>query len=160
MPAMTDPSDALTSFQEALNAGLVKLQSGEIDPAIFVHLDHPNGRPRFTYVRLQERIVVSLVMFVVVEPLDGIPCFHIGYAVPARFRGMGLAKSTIRAAVNELRTGIARAGIMAFYIEAIVGEDNPVSKSVAAATISTEPTAVIDEFSGLPAFQYLLKVEG
>jgi hypothetical protein len=54
---MTDPSDALKSFQQALVDGEIQLQRGQIDPGLFVHLDRPNGQPRFTYVRLQRQTV-------------------------------------------------------------------------------------------------------
>jgi hypothetical protein len=77
---MTDPFSALESFQEALTNDVLSLQQGSIDPELFVHPDHPNGSTRLTYCRLDRRTVTALVMFVLVEPLEGTPCFQIGYA--------------------------------------------------------------------------------
>ncbi len=54
--------------------------------------------------------------------------------------------------------GLARSKISTFYVEAIVGTDNEASKYVAAATISTSPVEVTDQFSGLPALQYVRKI--
>jgi hypothetical protein len=43
MPVMTDPIEALVLFQQALRAGVLEPQPGELDPQLFAHLDHPNG---------------------------------------------------------------------------------------------------------------------
>lgn len=156
---MTDPFVALESFQKALANGEVSLQPGVIDPKLFVHLDRPNGSPRFTYVRLDRRTVTALVMFVLDDPLEGSPCFQIGYAVPERYRAQGRAKDIVVAAIAELKRGLNSNGVPAFYIEAVVGTDNEPSMRVAAATISTSPVRITDHVSGLPALQYVLKVE-
>lgn len=159
MPRMTDPADALKSFQQILLQGMIQLQRGDIDPELFVHLDHPNGTPRFTYVRLEGSTVTAFVIFVVGDLIEGAPCFNIGYAVPKAYRKQGRAKEAIGAAISEMRHGFGRAKVPAFYVEAIVGADNKASQAVAAQTISSEPAAVTDQFSGLPALHYLRKIE-
>lgn len=64
------------------------------------------------------------------------------------------------AATAELQKGLSRSGIPAFYIEAVVGIDNEPSKRGAAATISTAPVQITDEFSGIPALHYIRKIDG
>jgi RimJ/RimL family protein N-acetyltransferase len=155
---MTDPSDALESFQQALRDGGIQLQRGDIDPELFVHLDRQNGKARFTYFRLQRQRVTALVMVLICDPIEGTPCFQIGYAVPEEYRSEGRAKNAVGAAFAELKHGLARNKISAFYVEAIVGADNEASKRVAAATISTTPVEVTDCVSGLPAYQYIRKI--
>jgi RimJ/RimL family protein N-acetyltransferase len=159
MPQMTDPSAALESFQAAFANGELSLQRGVIDPQLFVHVDRPQGVPRFTYVRFDRRTVSALVMFASVGPLHDIPCFQIGYAVPERYRGHGRAKEIVVAAIAELKRGLTRNGVAEFYVEAVVGTDNEPSMRVAAATLSTSPEAITDHFSGLPALHYILKIE-
>lgn len=156
---MTDPSDALISFQQALVDGEVQLQRGQIDPDLFVHLDHPHGQPRFTYVRLERQTVTALVILVISDPIDSVPCFQIGYAVPESYRSQGRAKNAVDAAIVELKHGLSRNKISTFYVEAIVGTNNEVSKHVAAATISNSPVEVTDQVSGLPALHYVRKIE-
>jgi hypothetical protein len=156
---MADPSDALKSFQQALLEGQIQLQAGRIDPELFVHLDHPNGNARFTYVRLQRQTVTALVMLVISDPIEGVPCFQIGYAVPEIYRRQGRAKNAVNAAIAELQHGLARNKNVAFYVEAIVGTDNKASQHVAAETISETPVKVTDQFSGLSALQYVRKIE-
>lgn len=156
---MTDPLAALTSFQEVFETKGIALQPGVIDPALFVHLDQPTGSPRFTYVRIDRRTVTALVMFAQVPPLKGLPCFQMGVAVPEKYRAQGRAKEIVAAATAELQNGLCRNGVAEFYIEAVVGTDNEPSKRVAAATISTDPVPITDEFSGLPALHYLRKIK-
>jgi hypothetical protein len=38
LPGMTDPSDALPSFQAALASGQMRLQPGALDPDIYLHV--------------------------------------------------------------------------------------------------------------------------
>lgn len=160
MPAMTDPSDAMKSFQAALSNGQLRLQQCDLDGDLFVHLDHPNDKPRFTYVRLLDSAVTAFVMLVLADPIDGIPCFQIGYAVPEPCRRRGFARSAVSAAIDELKNGLARAGITTFFVEAVVGTDNSASQRVAVSTISGAPNGITDGVSGLPALQYLRKISG
>jgi hypothetical protein len=155
---MTDPFDALTSFQQALFDGEISLQVGELDPGLFLHADHPNGVPRFTYVRLDRQSVTASANLIQTEPMHGIPCFQVGVAVPEANRGRGYAKSIVAAAIAELRHGLSRNKISSFYVEAIVSIDNEPSKRVAESTISATPVAVTDEVSGLPALHYVRKI--
>ena len=158
MPGMTDPSDALKSFQEVLDLGNIELQPGAFDPELFVHFDTPNGKPRFTYVRIETGTVTALVMLVRGDVVEGVPYFDIGYAVPEPYRNQGRAKNAVMAAIAELKHGLARGKIPTFHVEAVVGADNTASQKVALQTISSAPVAITDHFSGLPAFHYVRKV--
>ncbi|MBN3760763.1 GNAT family protein [Burkholderia sp. Ac-20365] len=155
---MTDPTDTLTAFQEALRDGLLTPERCKLDRELFVHLDHPNGKPRFTYVRLDGKTVTSLGVFVVVEPIEGVACFQLGYAVPPVYRGHGSASDLVLAAIAEMQHGFGRAGVKSFCIEAIVGADNAVSQRVAEKIGLGEPQKITDQFSGKPALQYVLQV--
>jgi len=155
---MTDPSDSLRSFQQAVLDGDLHLRCGEIDQELFVHSDQPEGKARLTYARLQRQTVTALAIAVLTEPIEGVPCFQLGVAVREAYRGQGRAKSIVEAAIVEIKNGLARHNIRAFYVEAIVGAHNESSQYVAAAILSRTPIEITDEFSGLPALQYLRKV--
>lgn len=154
MAKMTDPMDALRSFQKTYSAGILQVQRGDLYNSLVVHLDHPNGQPRFSYAKVEGRNVTAFAMLVLVEPLDGKACFHLGYAVPEKHRGKGLAKSTVQAAIAELQAGMSRSGVKSFIVETVVGTDNVSSQHVAAATLTDRPEEITDEFSGLPALHY------
>jgi RimJ/RimL family protein N-acetyltransferase len=155
---MTDPTDTLEAFQKALDEGVLSPQRCELDREMYVHLDQPNGDPRFTYVRVEGRTVTALGVFVVVEPIDGVACFQLGYAVPPASRGRGFAAGLVLAAIAEMRHGFARARVERFCIEAVVGADNAASQRVAEKIGFGKGKGMIDKLSGKPALQYVLQV--
>lgn len=158
MPVLVNPMDALKSFEPALRSGEINVQPGEIDPTIGVHLDRPNGEPRFTYARFRNGALAAIAIISLAEPFEGLPCFQMGYAVPQHLRKRGLAKDIARAAIAEFTAGMNRNGITAFYIEAVVGQKNIGSQKVAN-TIWGEPVKDgLDEHSGEPILQYLMKI--
>src|ERR1017187_8647809 len=133
---MTDPTDGMVSFQQALLRNEISLRAGELDPDLFVHVDNPvPGVSRLTYVRLDRQTVKAFTSIVMTEPMDGLPCFQVGVAVPVPYRGKGFAKSTVAPAIAELKHGLSRNKILSFYVESVVGTDNEASQRVSAATI-------------------------
>jgi hypothetical protein len=159
MASMTDPSSALHSFQEALLRRGIQLQRGALHPELYLHVDDANGRIRFTYVTLEKSAVTAFVSFVLAEPVQGTPCFQVGYAVPEAYRRQGRAKALVGLAMAELQHGFSGSLGPALYVEAIVGADNTPSQRVAEKTLSATPVAVTDGISGLPALRYLRKID-
>jgi GNAT superfamily N-acetyltransferase len=159
MTQITDPMPGLLSFRNMFAVGGLELQHGELDPTVMLHVDAPTGRPRFAYGRIENNDVTALAVFAVVDPIDGIPCFQLGYAVLPEKRGQGRARDLVNAAIAEMRNGFRRAGVMRFYIEAIAGESNVASNRVAATTISKTFELITDAFSGQPANRYLRLIE-
>jgi len=160
MASMTNPTDALVSFQQALLDGEIRLQRGELDPDIFVHTDRPTPDVvRITYVKLDGRTVKAFVNVISAGSVEGLPCFQLGVAVPVQYRNQGYAKSTLSSAIAELKIGLARNRIPSFYVEGVVSVENEPSKRASAATISPNPTPITDEVSGLPALHYIRKIE-
>lgn len=160
MTALTDPLNALLSFQRALQNRTIVPWPGELDPTVLVYADQPNGELRLTYVQLEVQKVVALVNFTNAESIEsGMPCYGIGYAVHQNYRGQGLAASLVEAAIAELRNGLGRNYFPAFHVEAIVGTDNVASQNVATKVLSPNATLGIDQYSGAPILQYVRKVE-
>lgn len=155
---MTDPYNALSSFQEAVKIhGTGMLRRGSLDQDIYFFFDEPLGAPRFTYVRLKGRTVTALVMFARADPIKGRPCFGIGYAVPESLRNQGRAKEIIIAAIAEMRHGF-RTTMPTFYLEAIIDANNKASLRVAEQVLSDKPKAITDQVVKVPAFQYVRKI--
>jgi RimJ/RimL family protein N-acetyltransferase len=102
--------------------------------------------------------VTALVILVLVEPIDGVPCFHIGYAVVETSRNQGAATQAVLGAIAELRNGLGRAGPAKFCIEAMIGTDNKASQRVVEKAGFPAPKETTDEVSGSPALQYVLYV--
>jgi hypothetical protein len=159
MPSITDPMNALLGLQEALGDPTVNLRPCELHPELQVILDHPNGKPRITYARIRGDQVEAIAIFALAEPVQGIPCFGLGYAVIEPLRHRGLASATVRAALEELTHGLRRAGRLPFYVDAVVARTNLASNKLAMRLISESPEAGTDALSGEPIFQYLKRIE-
>lgn len=159
MSTLPDLTSAMESFEKALMAGDIAVQKCALDPLLFVYADAPNGEPRMTYVRLDGKKVTALVSFLHDQPVDGERCFGVGWAVPEELRGEGRAPEAFKAALRELRHGLARHGIARFYVEAVVGVDNPASQRVAEKVISPALKTDTDKFAGVPVIQYLRKID-
>lgn len=150
---MTDPSDALPLFQQAMTLGHIPVQQGALDKSIYIATEDVNGHHRLSYMKLRDRTILALVQFVSIDPLDGIPCFQAGYAVPEIFRRQGLAKSSFEAALAEMVQGFSRLGD--FYVEAVVGYDNLASQKISEAVLGGSPQEITDSVSGKQALRYL-----
>lgn len=151
---MTDPMNALRSFQQELLVHEPKLKSSRSDPKLYVHFDAPQGEMRLTFVRLEGKDVTALVSFDENELIDGVHCYDIGYAVAEAYRNQGRAKEIIAAAIRELQGNGE-----VFYVNAIVAADNTASQRVAAQVLSEKAVSVTEPISGLPAFRYLRRFE-
>jgi hypothetical protein len=157
MPGMTDPSDALLAFQRQLSAGALPLQPCTV-PELFVLVDHPSGRARFSYLAIDGRTVKAIVMLAHNGQEGGLPCFQLGYAVAKQYRRKGLAGRVVSQAINELQQGFARAGHPEVFVEAVVGHDNEASNRICEGEFPDAPEQITDSFSGEPALRYLKKV--
>ena len=158
LPKMPDIQEALESFQHFLRLGQIWPQPVPQTPDLHVHRDKANGGDRITFVTLDAKTVTALVSFVPRVPIEGRPCFTVGYAVPQAYRNQGRAKRIVAAAMAELQRGLGRNGVPIFYIEAVVGAENTGAQSVAQQTISGAPVVMADEASGLSALQYVRKM--
>lgn len=142
--------------------GRIKIDQCRGEKDLFSHVDFPTGNkndPRYTYVCLDEKkSVKAFVVMAVAEPLNGLPCFGIGYAVPEKHRGNGYAKEAVAVALRAFRAKMKNNRIKEFYVEAIIGRDNDPSNAVAMAAISPHRTEVTDKISQTPCFRYELKI--
>jgi hypothetical protein len=159
MPAMTDPMQALVSLQNAVDRQLVRLQKCDLYPDLRVLLDQPAGRTRFTYATIERRKVIAISMFVLADPIKGIPCFQTGYAVIESMRKQGLGSAVLSKGMEELLNGLKRQGPAKFYVEGIVDVSNAPSNKLAAKWLSANPKPCVDCFSGEPSMQYLKLME-
>ncbi|HBN8007324.1 TPA: N-acetyltransferase [Pseudomonas aeruginosa] len=160
MAAITDPHNALVSFQKALLSGTIKPKRCKVCRELYFLRDKPTPDTiRMTYAQVVGRQVKALAMYVEVAPYEGKRCFNVGYAVAVPYRKQGLAKALLTSSLEEfsglLAKELAEPG---FYVEAVVGVDNEPSKRVAG-QFFTEPKETVDGVSGLPALHYIKLVE-
>ena len=152
---MTNPHDGLLSMQAAIDANAIAFHRGELDNDLFVHVDKPTPNVvRYSYTYIENGIATALSIVVMVEPIDGTPCFQIGYAVPNELRGQGRATRVLKASVAEIRSGLTRHGVGQICIEAIIGTDNlPSIRVFENAFPDAHRKETTDKISGAPAIQ-------
>lgn len=159
MTAMADPMSALVDLQRAIDQQQVVLQRCRVHADIYMHLDRPRGKPRFTYATLRNGQVQCIVMFADVGAEDGVLCFQLGYAVLVLARGRGVASDTLAKAIDEHSRGLKGAGIARFLMEAVISVSNASSNAVARRIFPSAPEQISDAFSGEPALRYLRLIE-
>lgn len=159
MSQMTDPMNALRELQKALDNNWVQLTPCDIHKEISVIVDQPNGVVRVTYALVKNGTVRAVSLFALTEPVEGLPCFNVGYAVLEEARGKGIGTEIVRKGIEEIYRGFARNGHKEFYIEAVVGLENHASNSIAKKLISNTPARGQEHFSDEEAFQYLRKLQ-
>lgn len=157
MTSMTDPTDALVSFQEALLTGKLHLERGRVNPDVYMHVDIANGKPRFTYAFLEEQTVIALAAFAKNGSYGELANIAVGYAVPEAYRNKGLAKAILRAGIIEMQNGFK--SMPPFYVEAVVSEENVASLKVAQTLLGEELERFIDSPSGQPCVRFARKFE-
>jgi len=157
---MTDPMDALVKLQAALDSGIpLQQQKCAIYPDLILIADQPAGKLRLTYAKIQQRKVIAVSLFVLTDPIEGIPCFHAGNAVIESMRGKGLGAAILSQGMEELHKGFKKQGAKKFYVEGVVSVSNEPSNKIARHVLSDTPVAITDALSGEPALQYLKLLE-
>jgi GNAT superfamily N-acetyltransferase len=122
MMATSDPMGTLKSLETALGSGIA-LMDCELNPGIDL----------------------ILAVLLPLEPIAGVPCFGIAFAVNGIYRRQGLAVEIVEVAIAELRHGLGRNGIIECYIEATVAAHNVGAQKVALKTLSIKFDEIVDE---------------
>ncbi len=90
MSIMADPMIALLSLQDVLKNG-PPVDPRELDDGYAKMYDEPNGGKRFSYAKILGREVQVVAIFGLENPIDGVVCYNVGYAVNENHRGRALA---------------------------------------------------------------------
>ncbi len=162
MSEMVDPMDSLVGYQAAFAQGLIAPIQCRMSPDVKVFVDEPKGPSgprRFSYTIFENDTAIALALLITGQPLNGKPCFDLGYAVAETHRKLGLAEKVVQAAISEMQYGLSANGVTEFYVEAIVGRGNIASQKVAAKTVQSTPSEVTDSYSGEPAYRYVRLIE-
>jgi GNAT superfamily N-acetyltransferase len=149
MVVMIDPMAALKSLEEELGHGIALIEC-ELNPSIDLILDFPAGEQSICYANIEQGAVRSIAVLLPIEPIEGVPCFGIAFAVSEAYQRQGLAVGIVEVVIAELRHGLSRNGIVEFYIEAIVAAQNVGAQNVGAQKVvrrqlATEFDEVFDE---------------
>jgi RimJ/RimL family protein N-acetyltransferase len=154
MSLMADPMIALISLQQAVTTGDPTVTPQSLGEDYVMFYDEPNGGKRFSYAKVVNREVQALSIFGLTDPIEGVPCFSVGYAVSERHRGQGLAVEAVRKGIKEMRMGFERTAIDKFYVEAVIDELNVHSIKTAELLFSCPGVATKDHYTKTPALYF------
>ncbi|MFK4131979.1 N-acetyltransferase [Pseudomonas luteola] len=157
MTTLVDPHVGFVSFQQAIREGAIAPSKCDSHPDLYVFRDEPQrGVQRLTYAFIKDKQAKAYAVFVEAESMKGKPCFGLGYATDATLRGQGIATELVEISISELSKGLTPyLKSPGFYVEAIVGMDNPASQKVAAKAISDAPTITTESTTRKEALQYV-----
>jgi hypothetical protein len=160
MTAPADPMNALAAREAAFRNGSLHLRPVATHPLLHACARNDDAGPVLCYIVLEGGQVTAMVNFRPRMPVvDEVPAYNIELAVPEDRRGGGRGREAVGAALLELRHELARAGVPAFDVEAIVETDNPASMHIAEEMISEYAVPTVDQYSGKRAFRYLRRLE-
>jgi len=153
MSSMADPMIALRSFQQALSAG-ASVDSPGLGGGYVLLYDEPNGGKRYSFPKIIDGEVQVLSIFGLVEPLDGVVCYSVGYAVSEKHRGHGLAVEAVNKGIEVLKETLSRTELRKFYVEALIDRMNIHSIRVAEQLFPGPGIAARDSYTGTPALHF------
>ena len=154
MPAMTDPMIGLKSMQDCLdNKTPLRFVECFMHQHIRLHFDQHGEEVRLTYAMIDGEVVKGICVYCPCDPIRGIPCLQVGYAIAEEFRMQGLGTMILKDSLDEVARGFKGRG-PSLYIEAVVGVKNIGSQKIAANVLSADPQAGVDSISGEQALTY------
>lgn len=151
MSKMKDPSGLLSQFQKLLDQGF-ELDSDAIVDNYLVMKDVINNGNRYSIAKIVDKNVQALAILGECDPINGVACYQLGYAVRTEFRNRGLAKEASERAIKELKNDLAKMNVHYFYVEAVVDRKNESSLKVAEKILSTNKIMILDEHTKIPAY--------
>ncbi len=153
MSLMANPMEALVSYQQALDSGM-PIDPSEMEGDYLLKSGEVAGAKRFDYVKLVDRKVQALAMFVEDEPYKGVARFSLAYAVCENHRGRGLAVEAINRGVEDFKKKFSQAAVRSFYVEALIDQNNTPSIKVAKQVLPGPGVEKPDEETGTPALLF------
>jgi hypothetical protein len=153
MESMANPMNALLEIQEALNSqtpfDVPELGGGyKTWPN-----EYENGKTH-SFAKIINGEIQALAIFGLVNPVNGIECWSLGYAVSENYRRRGLAVEAVKKGLEELKKIFSRASLKSFYIEGVIDIENDPSIKLAEKIFSSTGRKIIDEESGRRALLF------
>lgn len=88
------------------------------------------------------------------DPINGVVCYNVGYAVNEGHRGRGLAVEAVNIGIANLKNELSRTGLKIFYLEAVIDLMNIHSVRVAEKLFASSGVAMNERDTGTPALYF------
>jgi len=153
MEQMANPMNALLEIQEALNSN-TPFDVPELDGGYKTWFNENSKGKKHTFAKIINGEIQALAIFGFVDPVEGIECWSLGYAVNENYRRRGLAVEAVKTGIEEFKKIYSRNSLKSFYIEGVIDIENNPSIKLAEKIFSSTGRRIIDEESGRPALLF------
>lgn len=154
MSSMANPINALHSLQHALDMNL-PLYLHDLDESYKTRCDQSEIGKRFIFARVVDGEAQALAIFGLEDPIGGVECFSVGYAVSEKHRRRGLAIEAVNKGLEFLiREEFSKTATKSFYVEAVIDISNIPSIRFAEKWFSDRGSPVLDGESGMPSLHF------
>lgn len=148
---MADPIIPLLDMQRALNNGEFIVPS-ELDEGYLPMYDEVPSGKRYSYAKIVNNEVQVVAILGAEDPINGIACFSLGYAVSEKHRGRKLSIEAVNKGLEDLKRILnLTTSIKQFYLEALVATTNTPSIKIAEKLFSSIGIPMDDTESGTPS---------
>lgn len=148
--------EAFNQFVAAFEKGLVEISPCSLFKDLHVHMDIPNGTPRFTYVMFDPtnttKVIAQCVIVFAKNLLDGNKKWQIGWCTDENYRDQGIGYDISNKALQEFSHNL-KSKLKGDYIEANVDANNIASFKIAEKLIGDEE--VIEKDNGEKVHSFL-----
>lgn len=152
---MANPMDAIIATQQALDSG-AEFSPDSLDAGYYMVHDNPGiGLERYCFVKVVDKEIQVMSIFGLEDPINGIKCYNVSYAVKENHRGRGLAVESVIHGLEKLTLEMKRNNLKRFCVEAIIDKNNVHSLQVAKKLFPAPGRPIIDDESGTPAIHFL-----
>lgn len=155
MSSMANPMDAIIATQQALDSG-AEFNPNDLDAGYYMVHDKPGiALERYCFVKVVDKEIQVMSIFGLEDPINGITCYNVSYAVKESHRGRGLAIEAVTHGLEKLTLEMKRNNLKRFCIEAFIDRNNVPSLQVAKKLFPDPGRSIIDDESGTPAIHFL-----
>lgn len=148
---MADPIIPLIEMQKALNNGQFIVPSNLDQGYLSMYDEVPSGK-RFSYAKIVNNEVQVIAIFGEEDPIRGIDCYSVGYAVSEKHRGQNLSIEAVNKGLEDLKRILSQTtSISQIYLEALIATTNIPSLKIAKKIFSTTGIPMLDTESGIPS---------
>jgi RimJ/RimL family protein N-acetyltransferase len=153
MSLMADPMIALLGLQQALSSS-PPVDPADLDEGYIKMYDEPNGGKRYSYAKIIDGEVQAVSIFGLEDPIGGVDCYNVGYAVNENHRGCGLAIEAVNKGIEDLKKRFSLTKMERFYVEAVIDATNSYSIEVAEKLFPGPGEAIMEKYTGSRALQF------
>lgn len=140
-PQLSGSEMALLSLKHlttAIKNNEIKLQQGNLFDDVYVHLDHPEGNVRFTYIifsTTEQNKPIAKLSCIMRGAHENAPLWDVDWAVDPSYQGKKWGLTVAYKASEEFKNGMKGKYPNGFWLEAIVDDNNEASKIIASRII-------------------------